>query len=206
MAINDLTGSVFGRWTVIKPSTKTSYFVCECSCGIIKDVRRDHLLSGKSKSCGCLVKEGHSRIYKGRPDRRSLNRVYGCMIGRCYNTKSDSYAYYGGRGITVCDEWKESFDVFAEWAYENGYKTGLTIDRIDNNKGYYPENCRIVTKQEQNNNKRNNVVLLIDGVRYTVTQAANKAGIKPSTVFNWIYRGATKNEVISKLKAVKWDA
>lgn len=204
MAIKDLSGLKFGRWTVIKPSEKRSYFICRCSCGSMKDVRRDHLLNGKSTSCGCYVKENHSWNYKGNPDRRVLNHIYGNMINRCCNSKSDSYGNYGGRGITVDPVWMESFNTFAEWAYMNGFECGLTIDRINNDLGYCPDNCRFVSMKEQNNNKRNNVVLIIDGVRYTVTQAAEKAGINPKTVFNWLYRGYTKDKVISKL-LLAWE-
>lgn len=198
-------GMTFGQWTVTGEGRDKRHVLCSCKCGTIREVRTDHLKEGRSRSCGCLRKENHSWIYKGRPDRRALNRVYGCMLSRCYNPEAQSYIRYGGRGIKVCQEWRDSFDDFAEWAYANGYVKGLTVDRIDNDLGYSPDNCRLATKQEQCHNKRNNVVLMIDGERYTATQAARKAGIKPSTVLGWLYRGVSKDEVIRRLKAVKWD-
>jgi len=201
----DMIGKTYGRWTVIGYGHDNRHALCKCSCGTTREVRVDHLKDGRSLSCGCIKKEQHPWIYKGKPFRRELNHTYGCMIARCYNPSADSYCRYGGRGITVCDEWKKSFDMFADWAYSNGYEKGLTIDRIDNGRGYTPDNCRWVTKQEQNHNKRNNVVLMIDGRRYTVTQAAIKAGVKPSRVFGWLYRGVSKEEAIRRLKAVKWD-
>jgi hypothetical protein len=203
MAVN--IGERYGKWVVVSGGSDSRHRTCRCDCGTVKEVRTDHLIDGRSRSCGCSKKENHPWIYKGRPNRRELNHVYGCMIARCYNPSADSYCRYGGRGISVCDEWRKSFDSFADWAYINGYKKGLTIDRIDNNLGYSPDNCRWATKQEQNHNKRNNVVLMVDGERYTVTQAARKADINPSKVFGWLYNGTSKDEVIQRLKAVKWD-
>lgn len=204
-ALDVKIGEIFGKWNVIEQGHDSRHVICKCACGTIREVRTDHLIDGRSKSCGCSKKENHPWIYKGRQYRKELNHVYGCMIARCYNQKADSYIRYGGRGITVCPEWKSSFDSFAEWAYENGYVKGLTVDRIDNDSGYSPSNCRLATKQEQCHNKRNNVVLMIDGERYTATQAARKAGVKPSQVFGWLYRGIPKDEVIRRLRAVKWE-
>lgn len=198
-------GEKYGRWTVIGNSEKKNYSVCECQCGNIRDVRNDHLKEGRSQSCGCIKKEKHPWIYKGHPDRRQLNHIYGGMMARCYREKADAYPRYGGKGIIVCDEWKNSFDAFANWAYSNGYQKGLSLDRIDNEKGYSPSNCRFVTKREQQHNKSTNVVLMIDGTRYTATQAAWKSGINPQKIFRWLRRGVSKDEVISRLKAVKWD-
>lgn len=198
-------GERYGKWLVIGEGKDSKHRRCKCDCGEIKDVRADHLTDGRSRSCGCSKKENHPWIYKGNPWRGRLNRIYGNMLRRCYDERSDNYSRYGGRGITVCEAWRNSFDSFADWAYTNGYEKGLTIDRIDNDLVYSPDNCRWATKQEQNHNKRNNVVLMIDGERYTVTQAARKAGINPSKVFGWLYNGTSKDEGIQRLKAVKWE-
>ena len=200
MSLNDLAGRKFGRLSVLAKSERPCYFVCKCDCGKIKEVRRDHLLTGKTKSCGCWKKDHHPWIYKGKPGRKRLNRIYSNMIFRCYDSRSDGYGRYGARGITVCDEWRESFNNFAEWSYANGYAENLTIDRIDNDKGYSPSNCRWITSSEQNNNKRTNVYLIIDGERYTVTQAARSVGLSKNKVFGWLYRGDSKEEVIQRLQ------
>ena len=98
-----------------------------------------------------------------------VNIRYG-MIWRCENQKCDAYKYYGGRGIRVCEEWKNSIDAFVEWGIKNGYEIGLTIERIDNNKGYEPSNCKWATKLEQGSNKRNNVIYTVRGRTGTLTE------------------------------------
>jgi hypothetical protein len=123
------------------------------------------------------------------------------MIHRCYNEGSEQYERYGARGVSVCDEWRESFDIFADWAYKNGYAHDLTIDRIDNSKGYSPDNCRWVTIAEQQNNKTNNVVFFINGKRKTASQVAREAGVKPATVHQWLRRGMSKETVLNRLNA-----
>lgn len=110
------------------------------------------------------------------------------MIRRCRNANRENYTRYGGRGIKVCDEWLNSFEAFRDWALANGYADNLTLDRIDNNKGYYPENCRWATPKEQSNNKRNNLVYTIKGKTQTLKQHVedpeiNIHGLKEGTVY-----------------------
>lgn len=111
------------------------------------------------------------------------------MRTRCYSESHKSYPEYGGRGITVCDEWKNSSDSFIEWALENGYNDSLTLDRIDNNKGYSPNNCRWATMKEQANNTRKNVVIKYNGEEKTISQWADELGINRNTLSNRIKRG-----------------
>lgn len=105
------------------------------------------------------------------------------MIGRCYRPKDISYPNYGGRGIQVCDEWRKP-GPFLEWSASNGYSEGLMLDRVDNDKGYGPDNCKWSTRDEQNNNRRNCVYVMLDGERMTAAQAERKLGLGRS-VLRW---------------------
>jgi hypothetical protein len=155
----DLTGENFGRLTVLSKngSDKKGYALweCRCDCGNYKTVRSDKLKSKSTSSCGCLMVERFSA--KKTTHGKSHHRLYGVWRGikqRCYYDKHVNYNNYGGRNILMCSEWKDSFEVFYKWSIDNEYKQGLEIDRIDNYKGYSPNNCRYVTREENNNNKR----------------------------------------------------
>lgn len=157
----DLTGKRFGRLTVIeKTSIDTSKevcWLCQCDCGnITKPIRSSDLRRGDAISCGCFRKEFMSKkqTVHGLENTRVYN-IWNNMNYRCYNAKSNNYKYYGSRGITVCDEWRNSVKAFYDWAMSNGYSDDLTLDRIDVNGNYEPSNCRWVTMKVQNNNKRN---------------------------------------------------
>ena len=126
------------------------YYLCSCECGNEKVIAYRSLKAEVTKSCGCLAiktstKHGFSR--------HKLYEVYVGMVERCINNEHKAYHRYGGRGITVCKEWAEDRGSFFTWAINNGYEEGLSIDRIDNDKGYYPDNCRWTTRSEQNINK-----------------------------------------------------
>lgn len=164
----DLTGKNFGKLNVVKFSHMSekhqAYFLCKCSCGNEKIIRGAYLTNGTTKSCGCLHKEVMRKIKEkhGMANSR-MYRIWAAIIKRCTNKKDSSYKYYGKRGISVCDSWRYCFDNFMKWAYLNGYEDNLTIDRIDVNKGYFPENCRWVTMKYQNRNKRNNFMVNVNG-------------------------------------------
>lgn len=159
----DLTGKRFGRLVVVKRvgSNKkgNSIWECHCDCGNISNVVGYSLTDGKSRSCGCLQKEAVANMNKtckrthGKKNTR-LYRIWNGMKDRCFNKNSPDYNSYGGRGITVCEEWKQSFECFYIWAVSNGYSDSLSIDRINGDGNYEPDNCRWATASEQNRNRR----------------------------------------------------
>ena len=129
--------------------------------------------------------------------RTRLYQIYKDMKKRCYNPENKDYYNYGGRGIEICDEWVIDFSSFREWAYNNGYDDALTIDRIDNNKGYEPNNCRWATLREQFSNRRTNNILTFRNETDTLTNLANKYGLKPETIRSRLKVGKSLKEVFA---------
>ena len=187
-------GETFGRLTTIeecrmvtivaksKGNERIAKVLCRCECGKIKDIRTYSLRSGKTLSCGCLAREKaaelmlelkekglHKNPTHGMSNLR-LYDTYKLMIRRCYQESSRSYKDYGARGITVCKEWKEDLRCFVDWAMANGYEEHLTIERIDHNGNYSPDNCTFITREKQAINKRNNVFVEHKGERKTLAE------------------------------------
>lgn len=205
----DLTGMQFGRLVALKmerESPKSDYWLCRCACGNEKVIRCDSLLSGKTKSCGCLLRESAShRAKKHGMCKSKIYAVFYGMHSRCENTKDVAYKYYGGRGIDVCKEWsgEHGFETFYSWALKNGYHEGLTLDRINTNGIYEPSNCKWSTRLEQQQNIRSNVIVICDCNKMTLRQAEELYGTPPNTIYERLKRGwsdedAVKTQVQSK--------
>lgn len=194
----DLTGQRFGRLTVVKKSDERSHgsvkWVCKCDCGNTKVVVGRSLRKGYTKSCGCIPR-GH-KIEHGMSHTRIFN-IWQKMIRRCESPNDKSYPRYGGRGITVCEKW-HSFQPFYEWAKENGYDDTLTIDRIDNDKGYSPDNCRWSDAYTQSQNRRSCLVFEKDGKSQTLKQWCRDIGISYTTVYQRIRHGWSFERAISE--------
>lgn len=181
----DLTGQRFGRLVAVEFSgqvgRRKTQWVCQCDCGNKIIVDTCHLRSGHSKSCGCISTERIKYLnYKTGMANTRLYRTYRNMLNRCYWKRSIMFENYGGRGIGVCEEWRNKengFEVFAKWSFENGYTDELTLDRIDNNGNYSPENCRWVDMYVQANNKRNNWRLKVNGEIDTVGNWARRLNV-----------------------------
>lgn len=150
-------------------------WVCRCDCGREKEVRGSYLVSGHTKTCGkCNI---YPKNYKHGMSRSRLYNIYHKMISRCYNRKDICFEYYGYRGIKVCDEWRNSFEMFKNWSLANGYSDELTIDRINVNGDYEPTNCRWATMKDQQNNRRNNKLITYNGVTHTISEWSDITGI-----------------------------
>lgn len=185
MKLKDLTGKKFGQLTVLYKlhnySKKRVHWLCACACGSLTEVRSDHLVNNKIISCGCnRIK--HSK-YKTR-----LYKIYNHMITRCYNEHVPQYKYYGGRGIVVCDEWKDSFLVFYDWAINNGYQDNLSIDRINTNGEYGPSNCKWSTAKQQQRNRRNTKYVTYRGETKPLADWCELLNLNRDTVYDRIYR------------------
>lgn len=203
--LKDLTGQRFGRLTVIMRAEnigKKTAWLCQCDCGNTKIVSGSNLHGKQVMSCGCLGEEVRAVNCESRQTHgQSYTRLYTIWIGmkqRCFYKKHKHFKRYGGRGITVCDEWKDSFESFYKWAMENGYSDELTIDRIDVNGNYCPENCRWATYKEQNNNTSSSHFLTYNGETKTVAEWSEIVGIPKSTIFNRIKRGLPTEKVLKR--------
>lgn len=195
----------FGKLVVVKVAEGKfirKHYVCKCDCGNITIVQDCNLKQGKTKSCGCYKKELNSKIatkhgYADTP-------LYNCWVrirARCCNKNLKDYKYYGGRGIKVCDEWKE-FLPFYNWAMANGYTQNLTIDRIDVNGNYEPANCRWITNQEQQRNKRNTIKYIYKGEEYTSSEISKKLRLSKDDIYWKFYKPSeeyiTNNNLTSR--------
>lgn len=161
-----------------------------CDCGTVKIINA-FSLKDKTVSCGCyhkkLLKKG-VRPRKNKMPKGVLYTLWMHMKERCNNPNHRSYERYGGRGISVCDDWSENYDSFYSWCKNNGYKRGLHLDRIDNYGNYSPDNCRFVTPTENSNNKRNNIIVKFEGIKDTLPNTLRRLGVYNSYNYKKVHR------------------
>lgn len=182
----DVTGHRFGRWLVMSRDHDRPlgqiYWWCRCDCGTVRSVNSNQLRHGGSLSCGCLARELSS-------ERNSIHGMHNspeykswqAMKDRCYRKTHSHYRLYGGRGITVCDRWRDSFEAFLE---DVGFRPSPkhTLDRIDTNGDYEPDNCRWASRRQQANNRRDTRHITIDGETFSIAQWSRRFGINENTI------------------------
>jgi hypothetical protein len=177
-------GDKFGRLTIIREvdmRNNRRRFLCKCECGNQKEVALAGLSNGTS-SCGCLQREVTTKRNSTHgKSRTTLYRRWAHMIGRCYNPRDKRYPLYGGRGISVCEQWRDFYNFYL-WAINNGYSKSLTLDRIDPHGNYESQNCRWVTWKKQQNNRTNNRFIKCFGIKRTCQEWSEITGIKESTI------------------------
>lgn len=199
----DPTGR-YGRLLAEKEVAGTSYsrrFQCLCDCGKTVTVNLNALLSGNTKSCGCLKKDLLRKEKQTHGMSKTL--IYGVwksMKDRCFNSNIPTYKNYGGRGICMCREWVKSFKSFYGWAVKNGYKKGLTIERIDNDGDYCPDNCTFIPKSEQSKNRRNLNILHFDGKSQTLSEWSREIGISRGSLRDRLSNGWPIEEALTTKK------
>ena len=194
MQVHDLTGQQFGKLTVIcrvgSNKRGRAMWKCVCECGRTSIVVGTNLISGKTHSCGCLSRK-HGKARKER-----LYNIWVGMRQRCRDKNSKDYKRYGGRGIAVCPSW-EDYRTFRDWAMSSGYEDTLTIDRIDSNGNYEPNNCRWASYKEQNNNLRSNVMVIYEEEEMTMKQLAEKVGMSYTLLKQRLSRGWTVEKAVN---------
>lgn len=193
----DLTGNKYGRLTVVglspKKSGRKSFWVCKCLCGNEHLVRSDSLKSGNVQSCGCLKKEqDKDNLTKNHRHKESHTHLYKTWLGmkaRVSNRNNKRYERYGGRGITMCDDWLKNYESFRDWAKRNGYDENLTIERVDVNGNYEPNNCTWIPFAEQANNRTTTIWVEWEGRKQNIAQWAKELGFNRRTLYDRYHRG-----------------
>ncbi len=196
-SLKDLTGKKFGMLTVLRRTDnfgKNTMWLCICDCGKETVTCGGRLVNGTTRSCGCLKHLSYG-ITHGKSDTR-LYHIWPSMKSRCLTETCHAYELYGGRGITVCDEWLHDFQTFYDWAMANGYAEDLTIDRIDVNGNYEPSNCRWADRSTQGYNKRNTIYITYNGKRKPLNYWSEITGIKKQTLCSRKYLGWSDKECI----------
>lgn len=206
----DWIGKKFGRLTVLDAIRERSesgnsrwMWRCKCECGKESIITPNSIVYGNTRSCGCLARERFVEFNKSRSHKYNTTEYkklwwkYYAIRNRCYNENSSRYKDYGGRGIKVYSEWNDNFDNFVEWALSNGYEEGLTIERVDVNGDYCPENCKFITLEEQANNKRNTVWVEYRGERLSLATLCKNYGLNYHSVhFRLYHRGMSVEEAV----------
>lgn len=201
----DLTEQRFGKLVAKKIVGKNSSgnykWLCQCDCGNEKIVLQSNLRAGNTVSCGCHRKE--ILLHKTHGENHTdLYGVWHGMMLRCHTKSYRAYKWYGARGIIVCDHWHK-YENFRDWANQNGYQKGLTIERINNNKGYSPDNCRWATTKEQQNNRRSNHLVTYNGETHNITQWGEITGLGFDTIARRLKNGWSIEDTLTKPKRIR---
>ena len=202
----DLAGQRFGRLTVVSRAENTlegrARWLCKCICGNQTVATGKGLRNGCTKSCGCLIKDVNlSRATHGDSKRQKMKRLYRiwCAVkSRVSNKNQPQYKDYGGRGITICEDWASDYITFRDWSLKNGYNDTLTIDRIDNEKGYYPDNCRWVSMRTQQRNKSRNRDITFNNETKTLSEWAEALGMNYFTLHKRMQHGWSIEKAFTK--------
>ena len=175
--MTDYIGHVFGKWTVVKIDHH-SFWLCKCECGFENSIRIDTLIFGRSTKCKFCrnKKHGHSLHNESKSGRTKIYNVWLGMLSRCNNKNNLGYHDYGGRGIRVCDAWQKFEDFYAD---VGDRPSGMSLDRINNELGYFKENCRWSTRSEQARNTRSNSFHTVNGKTATIAEWAEIKGMPP---------------------------
>lgn len=202
--VKNLTGRKFGRLTVIKEEGRAKdrhvLWFCKCDCGNTCLVPSNVLKKGDTRSCGCLFEETQhipKHIKHGESNTR-LYQIWIDMRDRCRNKNNKRYYSYGGRGITVCEEWRDNFQAFHDWAMANGYREDLTIDRENVNGNYEPSNCRWKTRKEQNNNTTRSRYITYQGKTQTIAQWAEELNMPYNSLTSRLQSGWTVERALTE--------
>lgn len=190
----NVIGRKFGKLTVVERLPKNSHgeavWRCICDCGNEHMATSHNLIYGVSKQCKeCKIAQIAQSNTKHNCKPKRLHEIWTNMKTRCHNPNYELYNRYGGRGITICDEWEKSFNEFRDWALKSGYADDLTLDRIDNDGNYCPENCKWSTRTEQANNRHTNRILVLDGIKDTMANWSRKTGIPYWLIQDRLYSG-----------------
>lgn len=201
-----LEGLKFNRLKVKKylfNKQNHSIYLCVCDCGTEKQVSGRYLQDNKTKSCGCLNKENHAkRVAKMRkPFGTKISQLHHAIMQRCHDERHKSYFRYGARGIYVCKEWKR-YPAFEKWCLSNGYAVGLQIDRIDNNKGYEPSNCRFVTPAQNCRNKKYHRSYKLFGGQIAIKEIHDITGMSFTLIGNKMKRVNQERAFIKLIEPV----
>lgn len=212
----DLRGQKFNYLTFEKfdhvvdtGKNRRTYWLCKCDCGKEVVLRADQVKSGNTKSCGCHKHEVDSQkaniILKKVNTKHGLSKtrlysIYENIVGRCTNPLEHSYERYGGRGILICNEWLNDVNSFYDWAINNGYKDNLTIDRINNNGNYEPNNCRWANNITQCNNRRSNIKIKYKGKTQSLTMWCRELRLNYRKANHQYHKGISFEQIIINCK------
>lgn len=195
--LEDISGQRFGKLVVLelvgRDKSRHTIWKCQCDCGNVANPLATSLKAGKTRSCGCgeavIFSESRKEQRRKPCKAHPLYSIFGGMKLRCLYSKASHYPRYGGRGITICQEWLDNPEIFVEYGLANGWKEGLQIDRIDNDGNYEPGNCRFVTNRENANNSSKNVTFSINGTELLWVDIEWMSRVSKNSFMNRIYRG-----------------